>query len=113
MMKKIEAYIQPSRLDALKDALIQVGISGMTVYQVQGFGRQRGYRQGEKGAGGAKFLDKVKMEIVVEDEQVERILGIIADLAQTGTIGAGKVFVIPVEDALRVGTGETGTAAIH
>ena len=113
MMKKIEGYVQPSKLDGLKDALIEAGITGMTVYPVQGFGRQRGYRDGETPGARAKFLEKMKIEIVVDEEQVEKILQIIMDFAQTGTVGAGKIFVLPVEDAVRVGTGEMGTAAIH
>lgn len=113
MIKKIEGYIQPSKLDALKDALVEVGITGMSISQVQGFGRQRGYHQGEEKASKAKFLEKTKIEIVVDEEIVEDIVQIIMDMARTGNIGAGKIFVLPVEDAIRIGSGEVGSAAIH
>jgi nitrogen regulatory protein P-II 1 len=113
MMKKIEGYIQPSKLDGLKDALIAAGITGMTVYPVQGFGRQLGYRSGEPPSPQAKFLDKMKVEIVVDEDDVDKIVQIIIDLARNGAVGAGKVFVLPVEDAVRIGTGEVGTGAIH
>ena len=113
MIKKIEGYIQPTRLDALKDALVEAGVTGMSIYQVQGFGRQRGYQEGEESAPQAKFLDKTKIEIVVEEEIVEDIVQIIMDMARTGSIGAGKIFVMPVEDAIRIGSGEVGSAAIH
>jgi len=116
MLKKIEGYIQPSRLEPLKDALTEAGVSGMTVYPVQGFGRQLGYRAGEDGSSGrakAKFTDKMKLEIVVDEAQTDQIVQIIIDLAQTGSIGAGKVFVSPIEDAVRIGTREVGRAALH
>jgi nitrogen regulatory protein P-II 1 len=113
MMKKIEGYVQPSKLDGLKDALLAAGISGMTVYPVRGFGSQLGYRAGEERGKEARFLDKTKLEIVVDEEQVEQVVQIIIDLARTGTVGAGKIFVSPVEDAVRIGTGEAGTGALH
>lgn len=113
MLKKIEGYIQPSRLESLKDALTEAGVSGMTVYPVQGFGRQLGYRAGEDAGPKAKFLDKMKLEIVVDEAQTDGVVQIILDLANTGSIGAGKIFVSPIEDAIRVGTREVGRAALH
>jgi len=113
MLKKIEGYIQPSRLEPLKDALTAAGVSGMTVYPVQGFGRQLGYKDGESSGPKAKFLDKMKIEIVVDEAQVDKIVQIIIHLAQTGSIGAGKIFVSPVEDAIRIGTREVGMTAIY
>jgi nitrogen regulatory protein P-II 1 len=113
MLKKIEGYIQPSRLDALKDALTAAGVSGMSVYAVQGFGRQHGYKAGEKSRPTPKFIEKTKIEIVVDEDQVDRVVQTIIRLARTGDIGAGKIFVTPVEDAIRIGTQEAGTAAIH
>ena len=113
MLKKIEGFIQPTKLEPLKDALTAAGVSGMTAYTVQGFGRQLGYKADEPAGPQAKFLEKTKIEIVVEEEQVDGVVQLIINLAQTGTIGAGKVFVLPVEDAVRIGTREMGTAAIH
>jgi len=88
-------------------------VSGMTVYPVQGFGRQLGYKDGESSGPKAKFLDKMKIEIVVDEAQVDKIVQIIIHLAQTGSIGAGKIFVSPVEDAIRIGTREVGMTAIY
>ena len=113
MLKKIEGYIQPSRLAPLKNARVKAGVSGMSVSSVQGFGRQHGYRADEEHGKEAKFVEKTKIEIVVDEEEVDRIVDIIIDLARTGTVGAGKIFVLPVEEAARIGTGEVGTGAIH
>ncbi len=113
MLKKIECFIQPSRLEALKDALIEAGVGGMTVTDVRGFGRQRGQREDEAPAPEVRFLQKTKIEIVVEEEIVDAVLDLIKTAARTGTIGAGKAFVLPVEDALRVSTSETGKRALN
>ena len=112
-MKKIEAYIQPSKLDDLKSALVKAGISGMSVSEVLGFGRQLGYVADEQRGPEPKLLRKMKLEIVVDEDIVDRIVQLVIDFAQTGHIGAGKVFVLPVEDAVRIGTREVGSAAIH
>ena len=113
MLKKIEGYIQQSKLEPLKDALTRAGVSGMTVYPVLGFGRQLGYKAGEETGQSAKFLEKTKIEIVVDEDDLDKVVQIIINLAQTGTVGAGKIFILPVEDAIRIGTREVGTAAIH
>lgn len=113
MLKKIECFIQPSKLDNLKDALFGAGVEGMSVLEVKGAGRQRGYGRDEKPEEEVKFLPKTKLEIVVDEAIVEDIIVLIKRLARTGTIGAGKIFVVPVEDAVRVSTDEVGRSAIH
>ncbi len=112
MLRKIECYIQPSKLDQVKEALIEKGIDGMSVSQVEGFGRQRGYKNGEVPNRKVKFLPKTKLEIVVDEEIVDDIIKLIVKLSRTGKIGAGKVFVLPVEDAIRVRTSEAGRSAV-
>jgi len=113
MLRKIECYIQPSKLDEIKDALIVAGVDGMSVSEVQGFGRQRGQLNGEKPDQHAKFRPKTKLEIVVDEEIVDDITKLIVKLARTGKIGAGKIFIIPVEDAVRIRTSESGKSAIY
>ena len=113
MLRKIECFIQPSKLDKIKDALIEAGVDGMTVSEVEGFGRQRGRLNGEKSSNEVKFRPKTKIEIVVDEEIVDEVTTLIVKLARTGKIGAGKVFVIPVEDAIRIRTSEAGKAAIY
>ena len=113
MLRKIECYIQPSKLDDLKDDLIRAGIEGMSVSHVEGFGRQHGYREGETPATSVKLLPKIKLEIVVEEEIVDDVLKTLVERGRTGAIGAGKIFVLPVEDAVRIGTGERGASAIR
>ncbi len=113
MLRKIECFIQPSKLDQIKDALIEAGVDGMSVSEVEGFGRQRGRLNGEKPSAGVKFLPKTKLEIVVDEEIVDEITTLIVRLARTGKIGAGKIFIIPVEDAIRIRTSEAGKAAIY
>ncbi len=113
MLKKIECFIQPFKLDEIKDALIEVGVEGMSVTEVRGFGRQRGHLQGEKKNKSIRFLSKIKLEIIVDEEIVEEVMATIKRLARTGTIGAGKIFVVPVEDALRISTDEVGKSAIY
>lgn len=112
-MKKIEAIIKPFKLDDVREALTDVGIQGMTVTEVKGFGRQKGHTELYRGAEYAiDFLPKVKLEIVVTDEQVEECIQAIIDTAQTGKIGDGKIFVYDVERAVRIRTGEENEEAI-
>lgn len=112
-MKKIEAIIKPFKLDEVKEALHDVGVSGITVTEAKGFGRQKGHTELYRGAEYVvDFLPKVKLEIVVDDAMAPRVVEAIAAAAQTGRIGDGKIFVIPVESALRIRTGETDSDAI-
>lgn len=112
-MKKIEAIIKPFKLDLVKEALQEVGLPGITVTEVRGFGRQKGHTELYRGAEyTVDFLPKVKIELVVEDEMVEPIIEAICQAAQTGRIGDGKIFVTPVEDAVRIRTGERGDLAL-
>ena len=112
-MKKIEAIIKPFKLDKVKEALNSLGIKGMTVTEVKGYGRQKGHTEIYSGAEYVvEFIPKVKMEIIVEDEQVDQVIGTILEVARTGKIGDGKIFVLPVEQVIRVRTGETGPEAI-
>ena len=112
MLRKIECFIQPSKLDKIKDALIEAGVDGMSVSEVEGFGRQRGHANGEEPSTGVKFRKKTKLEIVVDEEIVDETIRLIVSLARTGKIGAGKVFVLPVEDAIRIRTSEAGRSAL-
>jgi nitrogen regulatory protein P-II 1 len=112
-MKKIEAIIKPFKLDDVKEALQDVGLQGITVTEAKGFGRQKGHTELYRGAEYVvDFLPKVKLEIVLPDELVERAVDAIRKAAQTGRIGDGKIFVSPVEEAIRIRTGETGLDAI-
>ena len=112
-MKKIEAIIKPFKLDEVKEALHEVGVSGITVTEAKGFGRQKGHTELYRGAEYiVDFLPKVKLEVVVEDSQADRVVEAIQAAAQTGRIGDGKIFVIPVETAIRIRTGERGADAI-
>ncbi len=112
-MKKIEAIIKPFKLDEVKEALHEVGVSGITVTEARGFGRQKGHTELYRGAEYVvDFLPKVKLEVVVEDSLAERVVEAITSAAQTGRIGDGKIFVIPVEVAVRIRTGERGADAI-
>jgi len=112
-MKKIEAIIQPFRLEPVKEALHAISVEGMTVTEVKGFGRQKGIREVYRGMEyQVDFLPKVKMEIVTSDDKVEAIVETIAKNARTGRIGDGKIFVYPVGDVIRIRTGETGDAAV-
>jgi nitrogen regulatory protein P-II 1 len=112
-MKKIEAIVKPFKLEGVKEALTEMGVVGMTVSEVRGFGRQKGhtelYRGGEYTSG---FLPKIKVEIVVPDAMAEKVAGAIAGAANTGSIGDGKIFVHPVESALRIRTGERDESAL-
>ncbi len=112
-MKKIEAIIKPFKLDEVKEALHEVGVSGITVTEAKGFGRQKGHTELYRGAEYVvDFLPKVKLEVVVDDDLAPRVVEAIAQAAQTGRIGDGKIFVIPVESALRIRTGERDSDAI-
>jgi nitrogen regulatory protein P-II 1 len=112
-MKKIEAVIKPFKLDEVKDALARQGVVGMTITEVKGFGRQKGHTELYRGAEYVvEFLPKVKLEILVADERAAAIVKTIEDAARTGQIGDGKIFILPVEDALRIRTGERGSSAL-
>jgi nitrogen regulatory protein P-II 1 len=112
-MKKIEAIIKPFKLDEVKEALARQGVVGMTITEVKGFGRQKGHTELYRGAEYVvDFLPKVKLEILVTDEDAAAIAKTIEDTARTGQIGDGKIFILPVEDALRIRTGERGPAAL-
>ncbi len=112
-MKKIEAIIKHYKLDEVKDALNAIGIQGMTVMEVKGFGRQKGHVEHYRGAEySVNFIPKVKIDIVVPDSMVEKIISAIESKAKTGEIGDGKIFVLPVEEVVRVRTGERGEIAI-
>jgi nitrogen regulatory protein P-II 1 len=112
-VKKIEAIIKPFKLDEVKEALHDVGVSGITVTEAKGFGRQKGHTELYRGAEYVvDFLPKVKLEVVVEDGLAERVVETIANAARTGRIGDGKIFVMDVEEALRIRTGERGSDAI-
>ncbi len=112
-MKKIEAVIKPFKLDEVKEALSSVGVQGITVTEVKGFGRQRGHTELYRGAEYVvDFLPKVKLEIIVKDSLVEQVVEAIQSAAKTGRIGDGKIFVTPVEQVVRIRTGETGEAAL-
>jgi nitrogen regulatory protein P-II 1 len=112
-MKKIEAIIKPFKLDEVKEALHEVGVSGITVTEAKGFGRQKGHTELYRGAEYVvDFLPKVKLEVVVDDALAERVVEAISAAAQTGRIGDGKIFVIPVETALRIRTGERDSDAL-
>lgn len=112
-MKKIEAIIKPFKLDDVKDALHEVDIQGMTITEVKGFGRQKGQTELYKGAEYViDFLPKIKIELVVQESQVEKIIDVIQQAAFTGKIGDGKIFVLPVEDVLRIRTKDRGIEAV-
>ena len=112
-MKLISAIIKPFKLDEVREALSAIGVQGITVTEVKGFGRQKGHTELYRGAEYVvDFLPKVKIEIVVDDAQVERAVEAIQKAAHTGKIGDGKIFVTPVEQALRIRTGETGSNAL-
>ena len=113
MLKKVECFINPSRLDKLKDDLIAAGVEGMSVLDAKGFGRQHGHTQDEKVTDPVKFLNKLKLEIVVDEEMVDDVIAVLHELAGSNAIGAGKIFVTPVEDAIRIRTSESGKRAIY
>jgi nitrogen regulatory protein P-II 1 len=112
-MKLIEAIIKPFKLDEVKDALNEIGIEGITVSEVKGFGRQKGHTELYRGAEYVvDFIPKIKIEIAVSDDLVAKIVDTIQNTAKTGRIGDGKIFVLPIEEAVRIRTGEKGNEAI-
>ena len=112
-MKKVEAIIKPFKLDDVREALSEIGVTGMTSTEVKGFGRQKGHTELYRGAEYViDFLPKIKLEIVIQEELVERCIEVISDAARTGKIGDGKIFVSPIEDVIRIRTGERGHEAI-
>ena len=112
-MKKIEAIIKPFKMEDVKEALAEIGIEGMTVSEVKGFGRQKGHTEIYRGSEyTVDFLPKVKFEIVIADDRVAKAVEAIVQSAKTGKIGDGKVFVLPIEDAIRIRTEERGEIAV-
>ena len=112
-MKLVIAIIKPFKLDEVRDALTRIGIQGMTVAEVKGYGRQKGHMEIYRGAEYAvNFLPKVRMEIAVDSERADQVVDAIASAAKTGQIGDGKIFVTPIEQAVRIRTGETDAAAL-
>ncbi len=112
-MKKVEAIIKPFKLDEVKDKLNEIGVQGITVTEVKGFGRQKGHTELYRGAEYVvDFLPKIKMEVVIADAQVEEVADTIVKAAQTGRIGDGKIFITNLEDTIRIRTGERGEEAV-
>lgn len=112
-MKKVTAMIKPFKLDDVREALSDIGIQGMTVTEVKGFGRQKGHTEVYRGAEYAvDFLPKIQIDIVLADDQVERAVETVIEAARTGKVGDGKIFVTPVEQVIRIRTGETGDVAV-
>jgi len=112
-MRKIEAIIKPFKLDEVKESLNEIGIQGITVSEVKGFGRQKGHTELYRGAEYVvDFIPKIKMEIIVADDMVAKVVDAIADAAKTGRIGDGKIFVTPIDEIVRIRTGERGEDAI-
>lgn len=112
-MKKVEAFIRPSKLDDVKAALTAVHIVGMSVTEARGFGRQRGHTEIYRGAEyKVDFMPKIKLDVVVREEDLEQVIEAIMGAARTGQIGDGKIFVLPVEQAVRIRTGDTGEEAL-
>ena len=112
-MKKIEAIIKPFKLDEVKAALAEIGVRGMTVSEVKGFGRQKGHTELYRGAEYVvDFLPKIKLEVVVDDEKATQVVEVIQKTANTGRIGDGKIFVLSLEEVVRIRTGERGTDAV-
>lgn len=112
-MKKITAMIKPFKLDDVREALTEIGVQGMTVSEVKGFGRQKGHTEIYRGAEYAvDFLPKIKIEIVIADDFLERAVEAIRNSATTGKVGDGKIYILPVEEVIRIRTGETGSNAI-
>ena len=108
-MKKIEAYIRPFKLDEVKDALTKIGIKGMSVSEIKGFGKQRGHKEIYRGSEySVDFLPKIKIELIVKDDEYEDVIDAIIESAATGRMGDGKIFVFDVVDAIKIRTGESG-----
>ena len=112
-MKKVEAIIKPFKLDDVKEALNEIGIQGMTISEVKGYGRQKGHKEVYRGAEYVvDFIPKIKIEIIVQSERVKEVMETIQKAAYTGKIGDGKIFILPMEEVIRVRTGEKGEDAI-
>ena len=112
-MKKVEAIIKPFKLDEVKEALQQIGVQGLTVTEVKGFGRQKGHTELYRGAEYVvDFLPKIKLEIVLSEEMVDKAIEAIVEAANTGRIGDGKIFILPLEEAIRIRTGDRGQEAV-
>ncbi len=112
-MKKIEAIIKPFKLDDVKEGLTNLGVKGLTVSEVRGFGRQKGHKEVYRGAEyQVDFISKVKLEVIMESDLVPEAVKVIKEKAHTGQIGDGKIFILPVEEVIRIRTGETGKEAI-
>jgi nitrogen regulatory protein P-II 1 len=112
-MKKIEAIVRPHKLDAIQDALAEAGFRGLTISEVRGYGRQKGHSEIYRGSEySVNFIPKIKVELVCADEKVENAITIIVTTGRTGEVGDGKIFVIPVEEAIRVRTNEVGEDAL-
>ncbi len=112
-MKKIEAIIKPFKLEDVKDALAEIGITGMTVSEVKGYGRQKGHSELYRGAEYVvDFLPKVKMEMILDDDQVEEVVNTVVEAARTGKIGDGKIFISDIDQIIRIRTGETDSEAV-
>ncbi|HPE58884.1 MAG: P-II family nitrogen regulator [Thiothrix sp.] len=112
-MKLVQAIVKPFKLDDVREALTEIGVTGMTAIEVKGFGRQKGHTELYRGAEYVvDFLPKIKLEIVVTDEQVDAVIEAVSNAAKTGKIGDGKIFVLPVEQAIRIRTGEEGNNAV-
>ena len=112
-MKKVTAMIKPFKLDDVREALSDIGIQGMTVTEVKGFGRQKGHTEVYRGAEYAvDFLPTIQIDIVLSDDQIERVIEVIIETARTGKVGDGKIFVTPVDQVIRIRTGETGDVAV-
>ena len=112
-MKKVTAMIKPFKLDDVREALSDIGIQGMTVTEVKGFGRQKGHTEVYRGAEYAvDFLPKIQIDIVLSADQIERVIEVIIETARTGKVGDGKIFVTPVDQVIRIRTGETGDVAV-
>ena len=112
-MKKIEALVKPFKLDDVKSALMEIGIKGITVSEVKGFGRQKGHTELYRGSEyHVDFLPKSKLEIYVTDDQVDSVVEVITSIARTGQVGDGKIFILPVDDAIRIRTGESGDSVL-
>lgn len=112
-MKKVEAIIKPFRLDEVKEALAEIGITGMTVSEVKGYGRQKGHSELYRGAEyTVDFLPKIKIEMIIEASRVEQVIHVIVEASRTGKIGDGKIFISDIEKVIRIRTGETDVAAL-
>jgi nitrogen regulatory protein P-II 1 len=112
-MKKIEAIIQPHKLDEVKEALLNAGVDGLTIYEAHGHGRQKGHTETYRGSEyKIDVRPKIKLELVVPDEQLERIVNVIADAAKSGKIGDGKIFISSIENAVRIRNGDLGDSAL-